>query len=78
MTEKANKRYGQLGGEILIVDLVKRATGLGISLAGNRDRNKMSVFIVGLHPKGAAAKDGRIKVADEILEVKLELKLTLK
>ncbi|XP_015791818.1 multiple PDZ domain protein isoform X2 [Tetranychus urticae] len=67
--KKANKRYGQLGGEILIVDLVKRATGLGISLAGNRDRNKMSVFIVGLHPKGAAAKDGRIKVADEILEV---------
>lgn len=44
-------------------------SGLGISLAGNRDRTKMSVFICGMHPKGSAFKDGRLQIGDEILEV---------
>ncbi|OTF73505.1 PDZ domain protein [Euroglyphus maynei] len=44
--------------------------GLGISLAGNRDRKKMNVFICGMHPKGAAFKDGRLCIGDEILEVR--------
>ena len=39
------------------------------SLAGNRDRSRMSVFVVGIDPDGAAAQDGRLKVADEILNV---------
>jgi multiple pdz domain protein, putative len=52
-----------------LVELQKGTTGLGLSLAGNRDRTKMSVFICGMHPKGSAAKDGRICVGDEILEV---------
>ena len=52
-----------------MVDLHKGLNGLGLSLAGNRDRTKMSVFVCGLHPKGSAYKDGRIQIGDEILEV---------
>jgi len=67
--EKLQKKYGDLNGYTFIVDLHKGSTGLGISLAGNRDRTKMSVFVCGMHPKGSAYKDGRIQIGDEILEV---------
>lgn len=69
ITEKVQKKYGELNGSVFMVELIKGPAGLGISLAGNRDRTKMSVFICGLHPKGSGAKDGRIQVGDEILEV---------
>lgn len=63
------KKYGDLNGTIAMVELTKGLTGLGLSLAGNKDRKKMSVFVCGMHPKGSAFKDGRIQVGDEILEV---------
>lgn len=69
ITEKIQKKYGDLNGMVFMVELMKGPAGLGISVAGNRDRTKMSVFICGLHPKGSAAKDGRVQVGDEILEV---------
>lgn len=56
-------------GKLLIVDLVKGSNKLGLSLAGNKDRNKMSVFVCGMHPRGLAYKDGRIRIGDELLEV---------
>lgn len=59
--ESATTKYGDLNGNILIVELHKGQTGLGLSLAGNRDRKKMSVFVCGLHPRGSAFIDGRIK-----------------
>ncbi|XP_033636742.1 multiple PDZ domain protein-like isoform X3 [Asterias rubens] len=64
-----NRAYGSLDGEIFVVNLTKSSKGLGISLAGNRDRSKMSVFVVGVDPAGAAAQDGRLHVADEILKI---------
>jgi len=67
---KLVSKYAELDGTVTIVDLEKGQTGLGLSLAGNRDRKKMSVFVCGLHPQGSAFKDGRIKVGDEILEVR--------
>ncbi|KAI1306510.1 Multiple PDZ domain protein [Halotydeus destructor] len=67
--KKIEKKYGDLNGTVSLVELSKGSTGLGLSLAGNKDRTKMSVFVCGLHPSGAAAKDGRVSVADEILEV---------
>lgn len=69
--EKIQKKYSDINGSTLLVDLNKGLTGLGISLAGNRDRTKMSVFICGMHPKGSAFKDGRLRIGDEILEVGL-------
>ncbi|XP_077869202.1 multiple PDZ domain protein-like [Saccoglossus kowalevskii] len=67
--KKIKNKYGDLPGELLLIDLEKNENGLGLSLAGNRDRNKASVFIVGVKPDGAAAEDGRINVGDEILEI---------
>lgn len=54
----------------MLVKIEKDRRGLGISLAGHRDRNRMAVFVCGLNPKGAAHKTGEILVGDEILEVR--------
>ncbi|XKL59692.1 hypothetical protein PGB90_000708 [Kerria lacca] len=67
--DKVKKKYGHLGNEILIVELEKSSNGLGISLAGHKDRTKMASFVCGINPNGAAYKTGKIKVGDEILEV---------
>ncbi|XP_071059059.1 inaD-like protein isoform X2 [Pseudochaenichthys georgianus] len=67
--ERCCERYGELPGELLSVELEKERQGLGISLAGNRDRSRLSIFVVGLHPGGPAARDGRIRVGDELLEI---------
>ncbi|XP_033115091.1 multiple PDZ domain protein-like isoform X2 [Anneissia japonica] len=67
--KKMCQKYNDLEGEIHIIDLQKGATGLGLSLAGNRDKSKLSVFVVGIDSDGSAAVDGRLKIADEILEI---------
>uniref|UniRef100_A0A8C9SVN1 Multiple PDZ domain crumbs cell polarity complex component n=1 Tax=Scleropages formosus TaxID=113540 RepID=A0A8C9SVN1_SCLFO len=67
--KKVVQRYGSLPGELHMIELEKGAAGLGLSLAGNRDRSRMSVFVVGIEPSGAAGKDGRIVVGDELLEI---------
>ncbi|NXU95613.1 MPDZ protein, partial [Xiphorhynchus elegans] len=67
--KKIMQRYGNLSGELHIIELEKGRTGLGLSLAGNKDRSRMSVFIVGIDPNGAAGKDGRLQIADELLEI---------
>ena len=72
-SEKIQKKYGDLNGNTFVVDLNKGSNGLGISLAGTKDRTKMSVFVCGMHPNGSASKDGRIKIGDEILEVNFVL-----
>ncbi|NWI11735.1 MPDZ protein, partial [Crypturellus soui] len=67
--KKIMQRYGDLPGELHMIELEKGRTGLGLSLAGNKDRSRMSVFIVGIDPNGAAGKDGRLQIADELLEI---------
>ncbi|KFQ34006.1 Multiple PDZ domain protein, partial [Merops nubicus] len=67
--KKIMQRYGNLPGELHMIELEKGRTGLGLSLAGNKDRTRMSVFIVGIDPNGAAGKDGRLQIADELLEI---------
>ncbi|XP_045507237.1 uncharacterized protein LOC123703322 [Colias croceus] len=70
-SNKIKKKYGPLGDSVVVVKLEKTAKfGLGLSLAGHRDRSRMAVFICGIHPAGAAAKSSPpVKVGDEILEV---------
>ncbi|KAM9587667.1 multiple PDZ domain protein isoform 14-T14 [Morphnus guianensis] len=67
--KKIVQRYGNLLGELHMIELEKGRTGLGLSLAGNKDRSRMSVFVVGIDPNGAAGKDGRLQIADELLEI---------
>ena len=62
-------KYGELKGKLHVVDLEKGNAGLGLSLAGNRDLGTMSIFVVGIQPNSAVAKDARIRVGDELLEV---------
>lgn len=63
------ERYGRLPGQLHMKELEKGRAGLGLSLAGNRDRSRMSVFVVGIDPSGAAGRDQCIVVGDELLEV---------
>uniref|UniRef100_A0A673L0V4 InaD-like protein n=1 Tax=Sinocyclocheilus rhinocerous TaxID=307959 RepID=A0A673L0V4_9TELE len=67
--EDEEQRYTDVPGELLIVELEKDRNGLGLSLAGNRDRSCMSIFVVGITAGGPASRDGRIKVGDELLEI---------
>ncbi|CAH0550674.1 unnamed protein product [Brassicogethes aeneus] len=66
---KVKKKYANLGHSILMVQLERSSQGLGLSLAGHKDRNCMAVFVCGLNPTGAAYKAGGIEIGDEILEV---------
>nr|QDR50999.1 inactivation no afterpotential D [Manduca sexta] len=70
-TNKIRKKYASLGDNVVVVRLERSPkAGLGLSLAGHRDRSRMAVFVCGLHPAGAAAKASPpVKVGDEILEV---------
>jgi len=69
-SEKVQRKYAELSGEFLLIDLDKGPNGLGLSLAGNRDRTKLSVFVVGLTRDFANLDDGqRVIVGDELLEV---------
>ena len=47
----------------------RSGNGLGLSLAGNKDLSRMSVYIVGIQQDSPVARDGRIRVGDELLEV---------
>ncbi|XP_077400242.1 multiple PDZ domain protein isoform X2 [Vanacampus margaritifer] len=67
--ESIIQRYGSLPGVLHVIQLEKGKTGLGLSLAGNRDRARMSVFVVDIDPAGAAGTDGRMLVGDELLEI---------
>ncbi|KAG8231570.1 hypothetical protein J437_LFUL011748 [Ladona fulva] len=68
---KIQKKYAPMktgGVDVVVATLERGSWGLGISLAGHRDRTKMAVFVAGMNPNGSAAKDGTLQVGDEILE----------
>ncbi|XP_073715840.1 multiple PDZ domain protein-like [Misgurnus anguillicaudatus] len=46
--KKVRERYGGLPGELHLIELEKGRTGLGLSLAGNRDLSRMSLSVVGI------------------------------
>ncbi|KAF1447952.1 InaD-like protein, partial [Pygoscelis papua] len=67
--KKIRQRYADLLGELHIIELEKDKNGLGLSLAGNKDRSRMSIFVVGINPDGPAGRDGRMHIGDELLEI---------
>ncbi|NXI42237.1 INADL protein, partial [Galbula dea] len=67
--KKIRQRYADLPGELHIIELEKDKNGLGLSLAGNKDRSRMSIFVVGINPQGPAGRDGRMHIGDELLEI---------
>ncbi|XP_067996855.1 inaD-like protein isoform X2 [Melanerpes formicivorus] len=67
--KKIRQRYADLPGELHIIELEKDKNGLGLSLAGNKDRSRMSIFVVGINPDGPAGRDGRMHIGDELLEI---------
>lgn len=72
-SERLQRKYGDLGGQVEIIEFSRGKTGIGLSLAGNKDRSIMSVFVAGIQPDSPAARDGRIRVGDELLEVSGEM-----
>ncbi|XP_058790086.1 uncharacterized protein LOC131663616 isoform X2 [Phymastichus coffea] len=68
-TNKVKKKYHYLKQPVHIVKIDRDRKGLGISLAGHKDRNKMAVYVCGLNPQGNAAKTGQLQYGDELLEV---------
>ncbi|XP_032884434.1 inaD-like protein isoform X4 [Amblyraja radiata] len=71
--QKIRLKYGDLPGDLHIIELEKDKNGLGLSLAGNKDRSRMSIFVVGINPEGPAGKDGGVKIGDELLEINSQI-----
>ena len=71
MDEKINRteNFAMLSGDVIEVEVRRNEYGLGLALAGHKDRNRMGTFICGIHPEGPVAKDGRINPGDELLKV---------
>ncbi|XP_070196024.1 multiple PDZ domain protein-like isoform X6 [Littorina saxatilis] len=67
--KRLQRKYGDLGGTVEIIEFSRGKSGIGLSLAGNKDRSIMSVFVAGVQPDSPAARDGRIYVADELMEI---------
>uniref|UniRef100_A0A9J2PXX4 PDZ domain-containing protein n=1 Tax=Ascaris lumbricoides TaxID=6252 RepID=A0A9J2PXX4_ASCLU len=64
--DKIARKYGDFPGDAILLRLEKVPPGgLGLSLAGNRDRDKMSVFVVAIRSTCPLP----IKIGDELLEV---------
>ena len=62
-TMKVHRKYmkdSQERGVPKLVSLNKGTNGLGISLAGHKDRSQMAIYICGLNPLGNAARVGGI------------------
>ncbi|KAF1765503.1 hypothetical protein GCK72_005455 [Caenorhabditis remanei] len=62
---KIERKYDSEGGELVLVACERPDGGLGISLAGNKDREKQNVFVVNVRPSCPLA----IRPGDELLEI---------
>ncbi|EYC45527.1 hypothetical protein Y032_0424g1211, partial [Ancylostoma ceylanicum] len=63
---KIQRKYGHLGGTVMLVSCERvPEAGLGISLAGNRDRDKNSTFVLSAKVQCPLT----VRAGDELLEV---------
>lgn len=67
------KQYRHLDGQILIID-IRRIDNeinepLGLSLIGHRDIDKLAVFVCDVQPDSLIARDNRMRVGDQLLQV---------
>jgi len=60
------QKYSHVPGEKSVVRLIKGPNGLGISMAGNKEKK---VFVIGVKPDGEAGKSGKILVGDQLLDI---------
>jgi len=67
--EMEEDNWGNLQGEIISVTLEQNNYGLGLSLAGHKDRETMRTYICGIHPRGMAHQSGLLKAGDQLLKV---------
>ncbi|OQV25881.1 Multiple PDZ domain protein [Hypsibius exemplaris] len=67
ISRSVSQRYSHMSGEVIQLVVPRSSSGLGISLVGNKDRQKMSVFVYAVDDE--VMKDSEILVGDEILEV---------
>ncbi|KAG7154404.1 multiple PDZ domain protein-like isoform X2 [Homarus americanus] len=61
-----------LPGKETTIEIVKEKMGLGLSIVGGSDTLLGAIIIHEVYPDGAAAKDGRLKPGDQILNVNNE------
>ncbi|KAK8394132.1 hypothetical protein O3P69_006373 [Scylla paramamosain] len=59
-------------GKETTIEIVKEKMGLGLSIVGGSDTLLGAIIIHEVYPDGAAAKDGRLKPGDQILNVNNE------
>jgi multiple PDZ domain protein len=75
-SETAAGSYSSLcpieSGRETTIEINKDKMGLGLSIVGGRDTLLGSIIIHEVYPDGAAAKDGRLRPGDQILQVNNE------
>ncbi len=66
------ERFRSLPGVVVEVRLRKdEKMGFGLALAGPSERERTGTFICGINPGGPAAREGSLRIGDEILKVSM-------
>jgi hypothetical protein len=72
--EDLKEKYNYLEGDLFIVQLKRKNSNesLGLSLSGNINLTKASVFICDIYQDSISHKHGFLKLGDQIIEVRTE------